>query len=93
MRVTLGEFMARTETQDAVVRNIEIIGEAVRNLSMEFRTAHPEVEWPKIAGIRDRLIHQYFSVDWDILWDVVKDKLPGLRIQVQRILDEMKAAD
>ena len=93
MRVTLGEFMARTETQDAVVRNIEIIGEAVRNLSMEFRTAHPEVEWPKITGIRDRLIHQYFSVDWDILWDVVKDKLPGLRIQVQRILDEMKAAD
>jgi len=92
-KATLGEFMANTKTQDAVVRNLEIIGEAVRNFPPDFRTAHPEVEWAKIVGIRDRLIHQYFSVDWDILWDVVSDKLPALKVQVERILDEIKSAE
>lgn len=82
------EFLQQTEKQDAVVRNLEIIGEAVRNFSGDFREKHSQVEWTQIAGMRDRLIHQYFGVNWDILWDVVQEKLPALKTQVQQILND-----
>lgn len=62
---TLAEFMADTQAQDAIVRNLSIIGEAVKNLSAEFREQHQEVEWARIAGLRDKLVHDYFSLDWD----------------------------
>jgi uncharacterized protein with HEPN domain len=84
----LAEFMANTLAQDAVVRNLSIIGEAVKNLSTEFRERHKEVEWAKIAGLRDRLVHDYFSLDWDILWDVVQTRIPRMRDQVAKVLDE-----
>ncbi|HTW91075.1 MAG TPA: DUF86 domain-containing protein [bacterium] len=75
-------------TRDAVVRNLEIIGEAVKKLPPETKSDHPEVEWKKIAGLRDILVHDYFGIDMDIVWDVVQNKLPVLTEQVQRILDE-----
>jgi hypothetical protein len=84
--MTLAEFLANTEKQDAVVRNLEIIGEAVRNIPPEFRKKHSDIAWSQIAGFRDRLIHQYFGVNWTILWDVVQEKLPTLRRQVEELL-------
>ena len=85
---TLAEFLTKTETQDAVVRNLEVIGEAVKNLSSDFREGHEDIDWTRIAGLRDRLIHQYFSVDWDILWSIIQERLPVLKVQITKLLDE-----
>ena len=73
-------------TQDAVVRNLEVMGEAVKGLSATSRAAHPQVPWKKIAGMRDRVIHGYFQVDLDIVWEVVEKELPTLRQQLTAIL-------
>ena len=78
--------MTNTQAQDAVVRNLSIIGEAVKNLSTEFREKHRDVEWAKIAGLRDKLVHDYFSLDWDIVWDVVRTKMPTLKEQIVALL-------
>ncbi|OHD57465.1 MAG: nucleotidyltransferase [Spirochaetes bacterium GWF1_51_8] len=66
---------------DAVLRNLEIIGEAVKNLPQEYKDVHPEIEWRKIAGLRDVIIHRYFGIDDFIIWDIVTNKIPVL-IQV-----------
>ena len=73
---------------DAVVRNLEIIGEAVKRVPDSIRKNHPSVAWRKIAGLRDRLIHAYFDIDVDIIWDVVQSELPTLKIQIRRIIEE-----
>jgi len=77
-------------TRDAVVRNLEVIGEAAKKLPAQMKRDHPEVEWKKIAGLRDILVHDYFGIDMDIVWDVVQNKLPVLNEQIRRILDESK---
>jgi uncharacterized protein with HEPN domain len=81
--LTYQAFLKDTKTQDAVVRNLEIIGEAVKNLSTDFRRKHKNIDWKQIAGFRDRLIHDYFGVNWDILWNVVTEKLPELKEQIE----------
>lgn len=86
--MSLSDFMGNTEKQDAVVRNLEIIGEAVRSVSPEFRRKHNDVEWGQIAGLRDKLIHHYFGVNLKIVWDVVQEKLPGLKKQVADLLHD-----
>lgn len=79
-------FFADHKTQDAVVRNIEIIGEASKQLSEATREARPDIPWAKIAGTRDRLIHGYYSVDLEIIWEVVEAELPRLRHAVATLL-------
>ncbi len=74
--------------QRAVSRSLEIIGEAVKNLSLDFKEKHPEVEWRRIAGLRDKLIHQYFGVDWLIVWDVLTNKLPELENKIRALIEK-----
>lgn len=81
-------FALDDKTIDAVVRNLEVIGEAVKQLPSDLRARHPGVEWQKIAGLRDILIHQYFGIDADIIWDIVESKLPGLGQAVHGMLGE-----
>lgn len=79
-------FLTDTKTQDAVVRNLEIIGEAVKGLSPDFRRAHKDIAWKDIGGMRGRLVHHYFGVNWDIVWDVIEHRLPELKKQLGRAL-------
>jgi len=79
-------FLSDTLVQDAVLRNLEVIGEAVKNLSDGFKNAHTEVEWRRIAGMRDRLIHGYFGVNMQIVWQVVIRDIPPLQKQMERYL-------
>ena len=84
------EFLKDRKTQDAVVRNLEIIGEAVKNLSKDIKDKHKDISWKDIAGMRDRIIHFYFGIKWDIVWSVVKDKLPVLKEQISKILKHIE---
>jgi len=71
---------------DAVLRNLEVLGEAAKKVPDSTRQAIPEVEWRRIAGLRDVLIHDYANVSLEIVWDIVKNKLPGLARQLRRSL-------
>jgi uncharacterized protein with HEPN domain len=74
------------KTLDAVIRNLEIIGEAAKSIPPKFRDQHPQIEWRKLAGFRDVLIHNYFGVDTEIIWDVVSNKLSPLRDAIGNII-------
>ena len=81
-------FLADTMIQDAVIRNLEIVGEAARNLSAGYRRRHPELPWPKIVALRNVLAHEYFGVDLDIVWEVVRRRLPPLKRAIAAMLKE-----
>lgn len=81
-------FMASTLIQDAVIRNLEIIGEATKALSPAFREQHPNIPWSSMAGMRDVLIHGYMGVDLKIVWDVVSLRLNPIAGEIERLLDE-----
>ena len=74
----------------AIIRSLEIIGEAVKNISKELKDKHPDIEWKKIAGIRDKLIHDYFDVDWNIVWDVINIQIHDLNVKINKILKEIE---
>ena len=83
------EFFKSRQIQDAVIRRLEIIGEACRNISRQTRESHPEVEWSGAIGTRDRVLHQYFRIDFDVVWNVLKKDLPALKKQMERIKKEL----
>jgi len=84
--LSLEKLKKDTLVLDGVVRNLEIIGEAAKNIPSQTREKYPEIEWKKIAGFRDILAHEYFGIDLEVVWDIVKNKLPTLKTQVNRIL-------
>jgi len=83
------QFAENVEKQDAVIRRLEIIGEAVKGVPDHIRTAHPAVPWRDIAGARDILAHEYFRVDLGMAWDMVKKDLPLLESEVRSIRQEL----
>ena len=82
------KFFNDIKTQDAVIRRIEIIGEAVKNLPENFKEKYPKIEWREIAGMRDKLIHGYFGVDVNTVWDTIKNDIPGLGKQISKLLKQ-----
>lgn len=85
------EFVENETLRRAFVRSLEVIGEAAKKLPDEFRTRHPQVEWRAMAGMRDRLIHGYIGIDYDLVWEVATQKVPELKREVWRILRESRA--
>ncbi len=81
-------FAEDQRTQDAVVRNLEVIGEAAKSIPEAIRSQHPAVDWKRIVGLRNILIHQYFGVDVELIWDIVQNKLPALEGQVRALLND-----
>ena len=82
-------FIIDYKTQDAVVRNLEIIGEAAKNISDDLRQQYPEIPWKDMAGTRDRLMHHYFGVNQEIVWQIVREDLPTLVEKIDVILNEV----
>lgn len=87
-KLSQSEFVQNQTLQRAFVRSIEIIGEATKKIPDDFKQKYPLVEWKAIAAMRDRLIHGYFGVDYDIVWDVVTNKIPILQQQIEQILQK-----
>jgi len=79
------DFVNDFKTQDAVIRNIEIIGEAVKFLSGILKNNYSDIPWSDIAGTRDKLIHDYFGVNIDIVWSIAKEEIPKLKEQIEKI--------
>lgn len=87
--ITKEDFFKKTQLQDAVMRRLEIIGEATKNIPMSFRKKYTDIPWKKIAGLRDVLIHAYFGVKLERVWNVVKKDLPDLEKQIEKILKQI----
>lgn len=86
--LSLEKFLENRQVKDAVTRNVEIIGEAVKRLSEEIYQNYPDVPWQKIARTRDMLIHHYFDVDDQELWKIIEEDLPKLKISVEKIFNK-----
>lgn len=83
------EFVTDEKTVDAVLRNFEVIGEAAKNVPEDVRQEYPEVPWSEMAGMRDKLIHGYATVELQIVWMTVEEELPTLGPQIERVRDEL----
>lgn len=91
--VSYQEFTNNIDLQDMVIRRLEVIGEAVRNLPKEFRDKHSDIDWQDAADMRSALIHGYFAVDLDVVWDTVSNDLPAFKKQIEELLKDLKAVE
>jgi len=87
---TIDDFFNSLQMQDSVMRRIEIIGEAIKNISPKIKKQYPEMPWRKVSGMRDILIHEYFGVDLELTWGVVMDDLPELKANITEIKNRIK---
>jgi uncharacterized protein with HEPN domain len=85
------ELISNRLKQSAIVREVEIIGEAVKNISEETKKKYPKVKWKEIVGTRDKMIHHYFGVDINIIWEIIKKDLPILKKQIYKIKKEINS--
>lgn len=83
-------FVKDRKTVDAVVRNIEVIGEAANNLTLEFRTDNPQIAWRKMIDTRNRIVHGYASVDLEIIWNIARNDLGQLQVEIEKLLESTK---
>lgn len=90
--ITYDDFMASRMHQDAVIRQIEILGEATKNISMDIRDQNPDIPWKDIAGMRDILIHQYFGVDLGSVWDSAISDIPAIKPLLQKLENQLSAS-
>jgi len=86
-------FMEDEKTVDAVIRNFEIIGEAANRIDPDFRTKNPEIEWKRIRGFRNRIVHDYFGIDYEIVWAIVENYLNELIENLEVLIDDYKKLD
>jgi uncharacterized protein with HEPN domain len=86
---TKEKFVGMKMMQDAIIRRIEIIGEAVKNLSLPFRKLYPHIEWKDMAGMRDMLIHEYFGVNINVVWKTIQKDIPKLKQQMEELYKEL----
>lgn len=82
------QFVSDNKTVDAVVRNFEIIGEAANRFDVEFKNANPQIDWARLRGFRNRLIHDYFGVDYEIVWEIIENDLEELIFQLQKLISK-----
>ena len=82
---SIEDFMGSTQLQDAVIRRIEIIGEATKNLPQDFKDRHPDIPWKEMAGMRDIIVHEYFGVDLKLTWRVATEDIKGLKAQLEEL--------
>ena len=87
---TEDEFLDNYEKQDAIMKRLEVIGEAVKNIPKEVKNRHPQIQWKEIAGMRDKLIHKYFGVLIGRVWDTAKNDIPKLKKQILELLKNIK---
>jgi len=81
------DFLTDDKTIDAVVRNFEIIGEASLRIDEDFRFEHPQIEWKKLRGFRNRIVHDYFGIDYEIVWSILSEDLEELVFQLEQLLN------
>ena len=88
--ITYEQFLEDSKTQDAVIRNLQVIGEAAKKLSQTLCKAHPHLPWKQMAGMRDKLIHAYFGADSETIYKAAKTNIPQLKMPIQKMLIEQE---
>ncbi|MDI6810796.1 MAG: DUF86 domain-containing protein [archaeon] len=87
------DFLRDRKTINAVIRSLEIIGEAAKKIPEDLRNGHPEMPWKRMTGMRDKLIHEYHGVDLEIVWTVIKEELPPLKPLIEKVLKEIEGKE